>query len=142
MLSDGVIPGQFSTLRKYGEFNNEKYHYPYFESSEAALWPFVDQYHKHLVNIKEKIQKPITLEVLEKICKVATFFLFGFLKSKPFSDGNGRLGHLLCSHVLGSFSSFSTGVYNIFSSTRHGDYVQPFVNARKAMNDTDIQEKN
>ena len=55
---------------------------------------------------------------------------------------SSRLGHLLCSHVLGSFSFFSTGVYNVFSSTRHGDYVQPFVNARKAMNDTDIQEKN
>ena len=85
MLSDGVIPGQFSTLRKYGEFNNEKYHYPYFESSEAALWPFVDQYHKHLVNIKEKIQKPITLEVLESINMQSSYVLFVWLsKVKTF----------------------------------------------------------
>ena len=144
VLSDEMIPGQFSTRRRYGEFDNEIYHYPHFKTeniAEAAVQSIVDEYHKHLVNIKKEIQKPMTVELLKKIFKVATSFLFSFLQLHPFSDGNGRLGRLLCSHVLGLFSPFPTAIYNVFSSTRHGDYVQALVNARIAMNDTDIQEK-
>ena len=144
VLSDEMIPGQFSTRGRYGKFNNEIYHYPHFKTeniAEAAVQSIVDEYHNHLVNIKEEIKNPMTLELLEKIFKVATSFLFSFLQLHPFSDGNGRLGRLLCSHVLGLFSPFPTAIYNVFSSTRHGDYVQALVNARIAMNDTDIQEK-
>ena len=144
VLSDEMIPGQFSTRKRYGEFDNEIYHYPHFKTkniAEAAVQSIVDEYHKHLVNIKKEMQKPMTLELLKKIFKVATSFLFSFLQLHPFSDGNGRLGRLLCSYVLELFSPFPTAIYNVFSSTRHGDYVQALVNTRIAMNDTDIQKK-
>lgn len=36
VLDDGVIPGQFSTLRRCREFNNEKNHYPHFEIEKIA----------------------------------------------------------------------------------------------------------
>ena len=144
VLSDEMIPGQFSTRRRYGEFDNKIYHYPHFKTeniAEAALQSIVDEYHKHLVLIKKEIQKSMSLELLKKIFKVATSFLFTFLQLHPFSDGNGRLGRLLCSYILELFSPFPTAIYNVFSSTRHGDYVQALVNARIAMNDTNIQEK-
>ena len=144
VLSDEMVPGQFSTRKRYGEFDNEIYHYPHFKTkntAEAAVQSIVDEYHKHLVNIKKEMQKPMTLELLKKIFKVATSFLFSFLQLHPFSDGNGRLGRLLCSYVLELFSPFPTAIYNVFSSTRHGDYVQALVNTRIAMNDTDIQKK-
>ena len=144
VLYDNMIPGQFSTRRRYGTFNNETYHYPHFKTeniAEAAVQSIVDEYHKHLVNIKKEIQEPMTVELLVKIFKVATSFLFTFLQLHPFPDGNGRLGRLLCSHVLELFSPFPTAIYNVFSSTNHGDYVQALVNARIAMNDADIQEK-
>ena len=83
----------------------------------------------------------MTIELLVKIFKVATSFLFSFLQLHPFSDGNGRLGRLLCSHVLGLFSPFPTAVYNVFSSTHREDYVQTLVNARTGVDDKDIQEK-
>ena len=144
VLSEEMIPGQFSTRRRYGEFDNKIYHYPHFKTeniAEAALQSIVDEYHKHLVHIKKEMQKPMSLELLKKIFKVATSFLFTFLQLHPFSDGNGRLGRLLCSHILELFSPFPTAIYNVFSSTHHGDYVQALVNARIAMNDTNIQEK-
>ena len=62
-------PHSRCTLRRYGEFNNGKYHCPHFKIeniAEAAIQSIVDQYHKHLVNIKKEIQKPMTLEVLKK----------------------------------------------------------------------------
>ena len=39
------------------------------------------------------------------------------------------------------FPLFPTAICNAFSSTSHGDYVQALVNARKAMNNTYVQEK-
>ena len=144
VLPEGKIPGQFSTRVRYGIFNNQKYYYPHFKTeniAEAAVQNIIDKYHNHLVNIKREIQKPMTLELLEKIFKVAAVFLFSFLQLHPFSDGNGRLGRLLCSHVLGLFSPFPTAIYNVFSSTHRQDYVQALVNARTGMDDKDIQEK-
>ena len=144
VLSVGMIPGQFSTCKRCGEFNTQIYYYPHFETekiAEAAVYSVVDEYHKHLADIKKEIQKATTLQVLEKIFKVATSFLFSFLQIHPFPDGNGRLGRLLCSHVLGLFSPFPTAIYNAFSTTRHKDYVQALVNARTEMDDIDIQEQ-
>ena len=106
-----------------------------------ALQCVVDKYNRQLRIIKNESQKPMTIELLVKIFKVATSFLFSFLQLHPFSDGNGRLGRLLCSHVLGIFSPFPTAVYNVFSSTRREDYVQTLVNARTGVDDKDIQEK-
>ena len=144
VLSNGKIPGQFSTCKRYGEFNNQIYHYPHFKTekiAEAAVQSIVDEYHKHLDAIKKEMKKAIDLKVLEKIFKVATSLLFSFLQLHPFSDGNGRLGRLLCSHVLGLFSPFPTAIYNVFSPTHREDYVKALVNARIGMNDTEIQDQ-
>ena len=142
VLSDEMIPGQFSTCRRYREFDNKIYHYPHFKTEkipEEALQSIVDEYHKHLFHRKEEIQKPMSLELLKKIFKVATLFLFTFLHLHPFSNGNGRLGRLLCSYILELFSPFPTVIYNVFSSTYHGDFIQTLVNARIALNNTNVK---
>ena len=36
VLPDGVTSGKFSTLRRYREFYNEKYHCPYFETGNIG----------------------------------------------------------------------------------------------------------
>ena len=133
MDKDSTVPGKFSVLRRATQFKGERYEYSYYKTediAEDAIQAIVDQYNKMLDEISNgKSEK----KKLENSFKCASVLLFGFLMLHPFSDGNGRLARLLCSHCLNVFSPFPTAIYNVFSPSTRDDYLTAIVNAREKL---------
>ncbi|CAC5399076.1 unnamed protein product [Mytilus coruscus] len=124
-------PGKFSVLPRSANFDGEDFFYPSFATDEIAFQAvdtIVLEYNKMVREIS-KIKNEH--EKLELSLKCATVLLFGFLTLHPFSDGNGRLARLLCSHCLKVFCPFPTSIYNVFSYSNRDDYLRALVNARK-----------
>ena len=126
-----TAPGKFSVLPRTAEFKGEVHHYPCYETediADEALQAIILQYNKMIDEIStNKLER----NKLEYSFKCASVLLFGFLTIHPFSDGNGRLARLLCSHCLNVFSPFPTAVYNMFSPSTREEYINAIVNARK-----------
>ncbi|CAG2202633.1 unnamed protein product [Mytilus edulis] len=124
-------PGKFSVLPRSASFDGEDFFYPSYETEEIAFQAvdtIVLEYNKMVREISKIENKH---EKLELSLKCATVLLFGFLTLHPFSDGNGRLARLLCSHCLKVFCPFPTSIYNVFSPSNRHDYVRALVNARR-----------
>ena len=131
MDNNRTVPGKFSVLKRSTEFKGETYHYPYYKTESVAhkaVQAIVDQYMDMLHDISNDNSER---NKLENSFKCASVLLFGFLTLHPFSDGNGRLARLLCSHCLNVFSPFPTAIYNVFSPSTRDDYLTAIVNARK-----------
>ncbi|CAG2204116.1 unnamed protein product [Mytilus edulis] len=124
-------PGKFSVLPRSANFEGKDYPYPWYATEEIAYQAvdtIVLEYNKMVTEISEIEDKH---EKLERTLKCATVLLFGFLTLHPFSDGNGRLARLLCSHCLKVLCPFPTSIYNVFSVSNRDEYVRALVDARR-----------
>ena len=131
ILMDGCLEtkktGEFSsTTLRSTEYRGETHLYPVFTDKSLSwhtLQVVIDKYNQ-MVDPKREHR-------LESIFKAAAMLLFAFLAIHPFTDGNGRLGRLLCSYTLSAFSPFHTAVYNAFRASSRKDYIDALVAARQ-----------
>lgn len=130
--------GKFSTAIRKTTYNGETFFYPHFTEegfANASLQHLVDKYNDDVKKYKDMIGKPKkpTKESLSLLFETAAKFLFVFLYLHPFSDGNGRLGRLLCCYLLQLFCPFPSPIYNVYSETERSDYVKILVEMRNLL---------
>ncbi|XP_063442289.1 uncharacterized protein LOC134722599 [Mytilus trossulus] len=133
--------GKFSVLQRVTNFDGEDFLYPWFATEEVAFQAvdtIVLEYNKMVMEISTKEDKQ---EQIDLSLKCATVMLFAFLSLHPFSNGNGRLARLLCSHCLKVFCPFPTPIYNVFSQSNKDDYLKAVVNARQNIKSDKNQKK-
>ncbi|XP_063442300.1 uncharacterized protein LOC134722610 [Mytilus trossulus] len=124
-------PGKFSVLPRSANIDGEVFFYPSYATEEIAFKAvdtIVLEYNKMVKEISMKVDKHVKMELS---LKCASVMLFAFLSLHPFSDGNGRLARLLCSHCLKVFCPFPTSIYNVFSPSNRDDYLRAIKNARQ-----------
>ena len=137
LLDGKTAPGQFSTRTRQGLFGDKKFKYPTFNAAnvtEDVLSALIDDYNSSVFRTKQRMSNKLTGVELQKIFQSAAKFLFIFLQLHPFSDGNGRLGRLICSYFLELVCPFPSSIYNVYSDTEKSDYVKVLVKARKGIN--------
>lgn len=144
LIDDGKTePGVFSTKKRSSSFQGKEIHYPTFSSVEVAweaVHRIVDQYNGLVPEVNSC--DDFSEDLLIKLFKRASGFLYSFLQLHPFSDGNGRLARLLTSYSLMTFSPFMTPIYNVFSPSQEKDYIKALVDTRGSVDlDIDIDEK-
>ena len=137
LLEGKTAPGHFSNCARQGLFGEKEFKYPTFETDEVTatvLTALIDDYNSSVFRNKEKLSKTnITETDIQNIFQSAAKFLFIFLQLHPFSDGNGRLGRLLCSYFLELICPFPSSIYNVYSDTEKSDYVKVLVKARQGI---------
>ena len=126
--------GEFSNLPRKTEYKGKVYEYNqrYTDlTTEECVQLVIDRYNPLIEHAKVcQDQK----EKVENTFKAAAYLVFEMLDVHPFSDGNGRLCRLLASYVLDSMSPFPTPIYNVWSKSHKGDYVQALVETRMSDN--------
>ena len=141
ILMTGVIteagqtaPGVFSTSMRVASFNGEIHKYPQKDTQEeweTEISTLIDRYNALIEFIKRDLKtKSDKSDATLCIFKCAAWFLFNLVSLHPFSDGNGRLCRLLASYTLLLITPFPSSIYNIFSETEKGDYVEAIIRAR------------
>ncbi|VDI27753.1 Hypothetical predicted protein [Mytilus galloprovincialis] len=133
-------PGRFSVLPRSANFDGNDYLYPTYATEEIA-YQAVDTLILEYNKMVRQISHYNHDLKIERLIKCASVFLFGFLSIHPFSDGNGRLARLLCSHCLAVFCPFQTSIHNSFSHSARSDYVRAIVNDRQPISAYQIQYK-
>ena len=137
MDDEATKPGTFScnvraTILVSGD---NTFTYPRYATEELACTAvqfLIDKYHDMIEEIRQLPDDPGDLkQKIERSFKCASLFLFAFLTLHPFGDGNGRLGRLLCSYSLFTFSPFLTPIFNVFSPSQNDDYVDALVKGRQ-----------
>lgn len=128
-------PGHFSKSQRFGSFKGKEHHYPHIPDDKVTtdiLTALVDCYNSSVDKQKREIDE-LNSKTLQQIFQSAAKFLFIFLQLHPFSDGNGRLGRLLCSYFLELICPFPSSIYNVYSPTEKSDYVKVLVAAREGI---------
>lgn len=126
--------GEFSNLPRKTEYKGEVYNYNQRykdQTTEECVQLVIDRYNpliEHAKGCQDQKKK------VENTFKAAAYLVFEMLDVHPFSDGNGRLCRLLASYVLGSMTPFPTPIYNVWSKSRKGDYIEALVETRKSNN--------
>jgi len=136
LLDGKTAPGQFSTCTRQGLFGDKIFKYPTFDTPDVTadvLSALIDDYNSSVFRAKKRISNQLTGVELQNIFQSAAKFLFIFLQLHPFSDGNGRLGRLICSYFLELVCPFPSSIYNVYSDTEKSDYVKVLVKARKGI---------
>ncbi len=130
-LGSKTRAGEFSNVDRYTEYKGEKYHYNQVYkdlTTEECVQLVIDRFNP-LIDYAKKQEKRI--DRIDRIFKAVAYLVFEMLDVHPFSDGNGRLCRLLASYILASMTPFPTPVYNVWSKSSKGDYVDALVEARK-----------
>ena len=123
-------PGQMSNKPRVTEFNGELYYYANPEDMESAVCDLLDKYNflfDSCLKEKRELQECDDVYSLFKTC---AWLLFELLDLHPFSDGNGRLCRILCSYSLSKLNPFPTPIYNVWTDSSKGDYIEALVEAR------------
>lgn len=126
-------PGKCSDMPRCCKYKGEQYDYRNPDNMDHALTVLLDRYN----NLSDWIKyEEHQASRIYKIFKTSSWLLFEFLDLHPFSDGNGRLGRLLCNYSLSVITPFPTPVYNVWneSITCKEDYIDALVSARKQSN--------
>ena len=121
-------PGKMSNKPRVTEFRGEIYHYANPEDMESAVSNVLDKYNflfDHCT--RDELKNPNGIYDLFKTC---AWMLMELLDLHPFSDGNGRLCRILCSYSLSKLNPFPTPIYNVWTDSSKGDYIQALVEAR------------
>lgn len=127
-------PGKFCENKRLAKFRGETHEYPRFTSqaiAEESLMTLIDKYNWIVRDLRHN--KLSDDKAVEWSFKCASLFLFALLTLHPFSDGNGRVARLLASYSMWTHCPFMTPIYNVFSSSCEGDYVQALVDARHGL---------
>ena len=121
-------PGKMSNKPRVTEFRGEIYHYANPEDMESAVSNLLDKYNflfDHCT--RDELKNSNDIYDLFKTC---AWMLMELLDLHPFSDGNGRLCRILCSYSLSKLNPFPTPIYNVWTDSSKGDYIQALVEAR------------
>ena len=125
-------PGEMSNKPRVTEFKGEIYHYANPDDMESTVINLLDKYNFLYDScIKEKGGPNEDIDVYS-LLKTCSWFLFELLDLHPFSDGNGRLCRILSSYCLSKLNPFPTPIYNVWTNSCKGDYIEALVEARKS----------
>ena len=121
-------PGKMSNKPRVAEFRGEIYHYANPEDMESAVSNLLDKYNFLFDSCTEDGLKDFN--DLYNLFKACAWVLMELLDLHPFSDGNGRLCRILCSYSLSKLNPFPTPIYNVWTDSSKGDYIEALIEAR------------
>ena len=127
-------PGVFSTKPRRTTYKGSLHEYPIRTEVEWELeiQNLIDRYNGLIQRIKsEYLFTETRKKAVLDLFKCTAFFTFNLLSLHPFSDGNGRISHLLAGYILATFTPFYNTIYNIYSEHQNGVYTDAIINARE-----------
>ena len=124
-------PGKMSNKPRMTEFRGEIYYYANPEDMKSAVSNLLDKYNFLFDSCTKDGLKEF--DDLYNLFKTCAWMLMELLDLHPFSDGNGRLCRILCSYSLSKLNPFATPIYNVWTDSSKGDYIEALVEARKSL---------
>ena len=120
--------------------DEEKYWYPPPEVIESKLYSVVDQHNYHMQLLQESNNS--FHDKLVFLVKSAAWFLFHFVDTHPFSDGNGRMCRLLAGYTMMVLIPFPVHPYHVYTDEKlsstvcssRKDYIDAVVSCRRHLN--------
>ena len=111
--------------------DGERYNYTPPETVEPRLYDVVDRHNFHMQQFQEL--KASQLEKLTFLVKSAAWFLFHFVDTHPFSDGNGRMCRLLAGYTMMVLLPFPVHPYHTRGTSRENrhDYLDAIISCRR-----------
>lgn len=109
ILMKGILhnAGQYRTARAYD--TTEDGDFPFFQEPEVietTLQTVCDRYNAHLERVAQQPDSLFSRDIVLLLVKLAATLFAEFIAVHPFSNGNGRLGRILMSHVLHAVTPF------------------------------------
>ena len=126
-------PGVFSTKPRTTSYKGSLHNYPIRTENEWELeiQTLIDRYNGLIQRIKtEYLSADTRKKAVLDLFKCTAYFIFNLLSLHCFSDGNGRLSHLLAGYVLSIFTPFYSPIYNIHSNRQNTEYTDAIIKAR------------
>ena len=111
--------------------DGERYDYTPPEIVESRLYDVVDRHNFHMHKFQEL--EATRLEKLTFLVKSAAWFLFHFVDTHPFSDGNGRMCRLLAGYTMMVLLPFPVHPYHTIGSNceNRRDYLDAIISCRR-----------
>ncbi len=109
--------------------DGERYYYTSPELVEDRLYGVVDQHNIHMKQLQEL--NGSDLEKWTFLVKSAAWFLFNFVDTHPFSDGNGRMCRLLAGYTIMVMSPFPVHPYHTNGNGSRQDYLNAVITCRR-----------
>ena len=129
-LMDPEEAGKLRETVTYTNWEGLLHIYPRHQDVEDRLHAVIDRhavYIEHLSKIENYSKK------VEHVFKCAARFLFDFVDTHPFGDGNGRMCRLLANYIVNQIVPFPVALYQTDDERKnngHTNYVNAIVQCR------------
>lgn len=111
--------------------DGEHYNYPSHLIVEELLYSIIDQHNHHMIILQERSPNVSVHDRLVYLIKSAAWTVFNFVNAHPFSDGNGRMCHLLAGYVMTGINLFPVHPYHKDGLNFRQDYIDAINNCRR-----------
>ena len=111
--------------------DGEKYYYTPPDRVNDRLYSVVDRHNQHIQEIHN-----LALSRKEKLVmtvKAAAWLLLNFVDTHPFSDGNGRMSHLLAGYIIMVVNPFPVQPYHAGKKSYRSDYINAIVYCSRSL---------